>query len=315
MFERILFPTDFSRYSVKILEGLEGLPGADEVVLVHVVDATRPSIAGGLSYQTRVEEAKAQLGLQAKYLQGRGLKARALVVATTADFSGPDGADLQSLKSHIAADLIIPGDVPFAIAEVARREGLPLLVMGARGRGKVKGILLGSVSRDMLRQSECDLLIMRQAMLEEKGEEEFSDYCRRILSRVVLTTDFSPAAGAALESLKTLPGPGEVALVHVVSRGETEEEIEGRMVEAAKKLQDLRRELEGPGIRATVHVDSGNPAERIVALAARVEATMIMMSSQGKGWLQELRVGSTAFDVARMADMPVLVVRAGEPQE
>lgn len=315
MFERILFPTDFSRYSLKILEGLQSLPGADEVLILHVVDATRPSITGSLSYQTKVEEARAQLGLQAGYLEGRGLKARTMVVAATSDFSGPDGADLQSLRTHIPADLIIPGNVPSAIAEVARKEGSPLLVMGARGRGKVQGILLGSVSSDVLRQTDCDILIMRHRMLEMMGEHKFNDYCRRILSKVMLTTDFSPAAGAALDRLKSIPNRGQVALVHVVSRGESEEEIERRMVEAAKRLQELRRELEELGIRATVHVDVGSPANRIAELAAKEEATMIMMSSQGKGWLQELRLGSTAFDVARMADQPVLVVRAREIQE
>jgi nucleotide-binding universal stress UspA family protein len=33
------------------------------------------------------------------------------------------------------------------------------------------------------------------------------------------------------------------------------------------------------------------------------------LSSQGKGWLKQIRVGSVSFDVARRADRPVLVVR------
>ncbi|MFA7356902.1 MAG: universal stress protein [Methanothrix sp.] len=34
------------------------------------------------------------------------------------------------------------------------------------------------------------------------------------------------------------------------------------------------------------------------------------MSSQGKGWLKQVMVGSTTFDVVRTAERPVLIVRS-----
>jgi len=34
------------------------------------------------------------------------------------------------------------------------------------------------------------------------------------------------------------------------------------------------------------------------------------MSSHGTGWLKQLGVGSTTYDVAKMGDRPVLVIRA-----
>jgi nucleotide-binding universal stress UspA family protein len=33
------------------------------------------------------------------------------------------------------------------------------------------------------------------------------------------------------------------------------------------------------------------------------------MSSQGKGWMKQIRVGSTTFDVAQKADRPVMILR------
>jgi nucleotide-binding universal stress UspA family protein len=46
MFEKVLFPTDFSEYAEKTLDCISEIPGTKEVVLLHVVDATHPSKRG-----------------------------------------------------------------------------------------------------------------------------------------------------------------------------------------------------------------------------------------------------------------------------
>jgi len=35
-----------------------------------------------------------------------------------------------------------------------------------------------------------------------------------------------------------------------------------------------------------------------------------VISSQGKGWIKQMMVGSTTFDVVRTAERPVLIVRS-----
>ena len=61
-----------------------------------------------------------------------------------------------------------------------------------------------------------------------------------------------------------------------------------------------------------VHVLQGHPSQEILALAVRQDVSLIMISSQGKSWSRQIRVGSTAFDVVRQAESPVLVVRPGK---
>ncbi|MCZ7397555.1 MAG: hypothetical protein O8C59_03475, partial [Candidatus Methanoperedens sp.] len=46
MFEKVLFPTDFSGYAQKTLECICEIPGVKEVVLQHVVDAAYLSKQG-----------------------------------------------------------------------------------------------------------------------------------------------------------------------------------------------------------------------------------------------------------------------------
>ncbi len=38
MFEKVLFPIDFSEYAHKTLECIREIPGIKEVVLLHVID-------------------------------------------------------------------------------------------------------------------------------------------------------------------------------------------------------------------------------------------------------------------------------------
>ena len=46
MFEKVLFPTDFSGYAQKTFECIGEIPGVKEVVLQHVVDAVYLSKRG-----------------------------------------------------------------------------------------------------------------------------------------------------------------------------------------------------------------------------------------------------------------------------
>jgi nucleotide-binding universal stress UspA family protein len=118
----------------------------------------------------------------------------------------------------------------------------------------------------------------------------------------MLTTDFSAAAKPAISLARDLPGVREILLVHVIAK-------ENDFDEAAKKLNLLRDELAGQGRKITVHVLMGSPAEKILDLAKSQDVTLIMMGSQGKSWSRQIRVGSTTFDVARLALSPVMVIR------
>jgi nucleotide-binding universal stress UspA family protein len=175
--------------------------------------------------------------------------------------------------------------------------------MGAQGKGLVEGMLLGSVSTQVLRSGGADLLILRHKILDA-GHEKF---CKDIFSRVMVTTDFSPAAEPAIFAARKLAGVreagvSEILLVHVIGK---EEDFD----EAAKKLNLLREELAGIGRKITVHVLQGRPAEEILALAKKHGASLIMMGSQGKSWSRQVRVGSTTFEVVRRAESPVMVIR------
>lgn len=57
---------------------------------------------------------------------------------------------------------IVCGEPAAAIVDTARRTGCEAIVMGARGRGPVRGALLGSVSQQVVQHSPLPVTIVRR---------------------------------------------------------------------------------------------------------------------------------------------------------
>jgi nucleotide-binding universal stress UspA family protein len=285
MFEKVLFTTDFSEYAQKTLECIGEIPGVKELVLLHIVDATHPS-KRGWTHGPHIENAKILMEEKKEYLKSLGLKVKTKV------------------------DVITEGEVYRTILENADKEKVSLIVMGARGKSPIKELLLGSVSTNVLRYAKTHLLIMRYKLAQGLEGEKYEKFCPLIFSKVLFPTDFSEPAGEAISFVKDIKGIEEIILLNVVSKGETEEEIEENVKEAKKKLGDIKEELSGAGFKVSCHVRVGSPIEEIISTAEDDDVSLIAMSKRGKGWLKELLVGSTTCAVARRANRPVLVVRA-----
>jgi nucleotide-binding universal stress UspA family protein len=304
MFEKVLIPTDFSKEAQNVLECMGEIPGLKEAILLNVVDAGNPMNLEkkGWSYSSLIDEAEMRLSEQAEHAAHLGKKdivVRTLLKIIIEPMSGADGVDLKRPEPRSDVGLIEGGSISEAIQKTAVSENVSLIIMGAHGKGLVEGILLGSVSTGVLGSGQTDLLIIRHPILEGVGIEKF---CTNIFSKVLITTDFSSAAEGVMSLVKGMANVHEIHLVHVISKGKS-------IDEPAKKLNLLREFLEFPGGKITVHVLEGNPANEILTLAKKVDASLIIMSSQGKSWLNQIRVGSTTSDVARRADRPMMVVR------
>ena len=281
MFERILIPTDFSRYSQNLLECIAEFPGEKAVVLLHVIQ--RKTVERVWDPAAEVAEATKKIEEQKRYLEALRI----------------------DVKTRV--ETIMEGSIARTIQRVADEENATLIMVGARGKGRISGLFLGSVSRDVLRYGKTDLLIMRYKVLEG---DDLGRFCRSLFTRVICPTDFSDPAKQAISVIKGMKEVGEIGLVYVVSSGESDEQIDAAVREAGSKLNSIVKEIERPGLKVVAHVKAGDAPHEISSLADSEDASLIAMSSHGAGGLEQMVVGSTTYETARIANRPVLIVRA-----
>jgi len=288
MFEKILFPTDFSEYAKKTLDCIAGFPGARDVILFHVVKEVRSPRGGGEIGETFYRTGENFLKEEKRYLENLSQNLRVTTaVKTSFDTAG-------------------------AIIETAEERGVSLIVVGARGNSLVEGILLGSVSMAVLRRSRTNVLIMRHKIIEELKAKTYEMFCPMILFRILCPIDFSKYSDSAIALISTTKGVGEVILLHVVSQGETEGEIEDAVRTANDQIEAIRSSLAAQGIKVRTIVRTGDPTFEITRTADEEDVSVIWMSSHGKGWFRELLLGSTAHTVAMNAKRPVIIIRTPE---
>ncbi len=73
--------------------------------------------------------------------------------------------------------------------------------------------------------------------------------------------------------------------------------------------RDLKAMLDALGLRAQIRVETGDPGERIVAVAEAEKVGLIVVGSHHRSVLRRVLGGSVSDDVAHHAPCPVLLIR------
>ncbi|MBI3866463.1 MAG: universal stress protein [Planctomycetia bacterium] len=140
--------------------------------------------------------------------------------------------------------------------------------------------------------------------------------------RILVPTDFSEPAQAALDYAKTLaealgaslqvlyvmddPLPGFKMPDHVCSIPAIKRQLER---EAADQLAAALTPQEKAKFRAELTSVWGNPYAKVLEFAKERNIDLIVMGTHGRGALQHVLMGSVAERVVRHAPCPVLTIR------
>jgi nucleotide-binding universal stress UspA family protein len=134
---------------------------------------------------------------------------------------------------------------------------------------------------------------------------------------ILAATDFSPAAGRALQRAAQLAARGGAALhlLHVIALEDAGlwRRLTGQPSDVALRdrlaaqLDTLGRAL--PATPAGTHIREGGVAEGIVAAAGALGRPLLVMGARGENLLRDLLMGSTTEKVLRKTTCPLLVVR------
>jgi len=143
VFHKLLVPFDGSAHAERALEeaiDLARLGGGSLAVVAVVPDVSKWALGGPMAAPVDVT------GLQER------VESDYRTMLQEAASKLPDGVDATTALLH--------GPPAMAIVEKVRSSGSDLVVMGSRGRGDVRSVLLGSVSHEVLHTSPVPVLVV-----------------------------------------------------------------------------------------------------------------------------------------------------------
>ena len=286
---RIVIAIDGSSCSISSVQALAHFTPPEELILVHaqhLPDFNYPMITSDLRAEIQ-EEIKAQLRQEGEGILDEAWK------HLPADFA-------QVQRVHQIGH---PVEV---IVETARSTRSNLIMLGARGLGPVKELILGSVSHRVLMQAPCSTMIVKAPVTQFR--------------KILLPIEGPEDAEAALQFLALQPfrQPVEVEVFTVwpqprlswPSTVAQSNVLETQAIEEAQeRMNVITARVRQMNIACQAHVGIGNPAYAILEQAKAAQSDLIMMGTHARSGFSRFLMGSVSHAVLHQAPCPVLIVR------
>lgn len=198
-----------------------------------------------------------------------------------------------------------------AIIGLASEIGADLILVGSRGHGPLRSMLLGSVATEVAERAPCPVLVARRPVAKRLVvATDGSEPANAIPAQLAAWGIFEHASAAAVSVV--VPDSAVFrAMVGVYTLGDDRlRRMQDEMREhAGQALADTVRDLGSAGLDATPHPREGDPADEILSVATEVDADLIVTGSRGLGGLERVVLGSVARNVLMHARCSVLVMR------
>ncbi|MCX6421821.1 MAG: universal stress protein [Actinobacteria bacterium] len=232
------------------------------------------------------------------------------VVATMQDSADASLLEMVAALTAVHPQLDVQHKVLVASPSAALIEAssdATLLVVGSRGLGGFRGLILGSVGVQVATHSQCPTVVLR-------GEPSPSADC------VVVGIDNSPLSAPALEFAFDFASRHGLRLLAVHAWDISTHDVLGTTATMpVPNLQELGADEERmasealagfrgsyPDVDVEEHLIKGNTAKAIVE--AGKNAALIVVGSRGRGELAGAVLGSVSQSVLHKAKIPVAVV-------
>ena len=289
MFRRTIVATDLSSAAFAVLKNISILKtyGTEEILLLQCL-GQRETGSFAMSYITEALEKNLQE--QRRILEAQGFKVETRVVF---------------------------GIAKKEIDRIAEEEDYSLIVTGVESISLLSEPLMGGVGYEIIHFCRKPILLVRLEETRKEGISYFEPVRSSFREHILFPTDFSETANEAFHVVKELVAAGtkKVTLMHVQEQSRIDpyllqqlsqfnERDEGRLKEMKKDLQEI----------ADVEVDTvifyGSPSRDILDAVEDRNVQLVVMGSQGRGYVKELFLGSVSHNIARHAVSSVLLIPA-----
>ena len=214
------------------------------------------------------------------------------------------------------ADVVVVDTTPVdGVLGEADRFGADAIVLGWRGHGAMRRLLMGSVSRGVVRGARGAVLVVRHRPPD--------------LRKIIIGVDGSVHARRAVAFVARLTPPqrGEVTLFRAVEQlvlpaqalapsairsavgGEVRRVNAQRVATARRERDRAAAELTRRGWRVHVVMTTGAPLRDLLATVATAHAHAVVVGARGVSGVRHLLLGSVAEGALNRCPVPVLVVR------
>jgi nucleotide-binding universal stress UspA family protein len=223
---------------------------------------------------------------------------------------------LQNLGFNVTSKIVM-GLPPIEINRQANDYDCSLIVVGSTGYTVVGEILLDSVASAVIHSANRPVLILRQKAPGEDAGKTCKAWECDCLRHVLFPTDFSDNAENAFTYVCKIASSGakQITLLHVQDQARIDKYLKDRLEEFNRidtgRLRRLKEELMKLGVRKiSLELPYGSPKKEIIDRVQDGDVSLVVIGSQGRGYMGDIFLGSVSHAVARRSVVPVLLVPA-----
>ena len=197
--------------------------------------------------------------------------------------------------------------------DIAREKGCSLVVTGSPKHTYLGNLLFGGMTSMIMHNATLPLLIVR--VPSELAPEEKPLSWDLLTSHILHPTDFSENARQAFGHVKEMvaAGVGRVTLVHVQDKNKIDPYLKDKLVDFNEvdmaRLHQLADELKSVApVEVEISLPYGSPTSELLKVIHSHEASLVVMGSQGRGFIEEIYLGSVSHNIARLSEASVLLI-------